>query len=144
VTDTAEIVAVLRRRFPGIEGPRNEDICYATTNRQRAVAAMAPGVDLFLVVGARNSSNSMRLVEVARKNGSARAELIGSVEGRDWAWLEGVGTLGLSAGASAPEFLVQEVVDACRERFAVTVEEVRLAEENVTFRVPPVPLKRAS
>jgi 4-hydroxy-3-methylbut-2-en-1-yl diphosphate reductase len=144
VTDTAEIVAVLQRRFPGIEGPRNEDICYATTNRQRAVAAIAPGVDLFLVVGARNSSNSLRLVEAARKNGSARAELIGSVDDLDWSWLDGVGTLGLSAGASAPEFLVQQVVDACRARFAVTVEEVRLTEENVTFRVPPIPLKQAS
>ena len=144
VADTADIVEALKRRFPGIDGPRNEDICYATTNRQGAVAAMAPGVDLFLVVGARNSSNSMRLVEVARKNGSARAELIGSVADLDWAWLEGVGTLGLSAGASAPEFLVQEVVEACRKRFAVTVEEVRAAEEHVTFRVPPVPLKRAS
>jgi 4-hydroxy-3-methylbut-2-enyl diphosphate reductase len=144
VTDTAEIVAALRRRFPAIEGPRNEDICYATTNRQRAVAAIAPGVDLFLVVGSRNSSNSMRLVEVALKNGSARAELIGTAADIDWAWLEGVGSLGLSAGASAPEILVEEVIEACRQRFEVTLEEVRLADENVYFRVPPIPLKKAS
>jgi 4-hydroxy-3-methylbut-2-en-1-yl diphosphate reductase len=143
VTDTAEIVAALRRRFPAIDGPRNEDICYATTNRQRAVAAIAPSVDLFLVVGSRNSSNSMRLVEVALKNGSARAELIGSAQDIDWAWLEGVGTLGLSAGASAPEILVEQVIEACRQRFAVTLEDARLADENVSFRVPPIPLKQA-
>jgi 4-hydroxy-3-methylbut-2-enyl diphosphate reductase len=144
VTDTADIVAVLKRRFPHIDGPRNEDICYATTNRQRAVAAIAPGVDLFLVVGAPNSSNSMRLVEVALRNGAGRAELIRSRADIDWSWFEGVGALGLSAGASAPEVLVQDVIAACRERFTVTVEDVHLVDENVTFRVPPIPLKRAS
>lgn len=142
LTDTAEIVKALHRRFPQIEGPRNEDICYATTNRQRAVAAIAPQVDLFLVVGARNSSNSMRLVEVARQSGSARAELIATAADIDWAWLEGVGSLGLSAGASAPELLVEEVVAACRSRFEIELREIRLAEENITFRVPPIPLKR--
>jgi 4-hydroxy-3-methylbut-2-enyl diphosphate reductase len=144
VADTAAIVQVLRRRFPSIEGPRNEDICYATTNRQRAVAAIAPGVDLFLVVGAPNSSNSMRLVEVAQNNGSARAELIRTADDIDWAWLEGVGALGLSAGASAPEILVEQVIEACRARFEVKLEEVRLADENVYFRVPPIPLKKVS
>jgi 4-hydroxy-3-methylbut-2-enyl diphosphate reductase len=144
LTDTAEIVAALQRRFPLIEGPRNEDICYATTNRQRAVAAIAPGVDLFLVVGSRNSSNSMRLVEVALKNGSARAELIGTAQDIDWSWLEGVGSLGLSAGASAPEILVEQVIEACRQRFEVTLVDARLADENVSFKVPPIPLKKAS
>jgi 4-hydroxy-3-methylbut-2-enyl diphosphate reductase len=144
VADTAEVVAALRARFPGIAGPRNEDICYATTNRQEAVAAIAPKADLFLVVGARNSSNSMRLVEVAERHGSARAELIGTAADIDWAWLEGIRTLGLSAGASAPEILVEEVIAACRERFAVELEEVRLREENVSFKVPPIPLKKAS
>jgi 4-hydroxy-3-methylbut-2-en-1-yl diphosphate reductase len=144
VADTAGIVEILKRRFPGIDGPRNEDICYATTNRQRAVAAIAPRSDLVLVVGARNSSNSMRLVEVARQEGCPRAELIATAADIDWAWLEGVGALGLSAGASAPELLVEQVVEACRERFAVRTDEVTLAREDVYFRPPPAPLRRAS
>jgi 4-hydroxy-3-methylbut-2-enyl diphosphate reductase len=139
LADTAEIAAVLRRRFPGIEGPRNEDICYATTNRQRAVAAIAPRADLVLVVGAFNSSNSLRLVEVARQHGAGRAELIRTAADIDWSWLDGVATLGLSAGASAPELLVEEVVAACRKHRAVTVEEVKVTEETVTFRSPPIP-----
>ena len=142
VADTAAVIAVLRRRFPGIDGPRNEDICYATTNRQRAVAAIAPRVDLFLVVGAANSSNSLRLVEVARQHGAGRAELIRTAADVDWSWLAGTATLGVSAGASAPELLVEELVDTCRARRAVTVEEVRVAEESVTFRSPPIPLLR--
>jgi 4-hydroxy-3-methylbut-2-en-1-yl diphosphate reductase len=141
--DTAAIVAVLQRRFPGLDGPRNEDICYATTNRQRAVAAIAPRADLLLVVGAANSSNSVRLVEVARQSGAARAELIRTAADIDWAWLDGVATLGLSAGASAPEVLVEEVVAACRARRRVTVEEVKVAEETITFRSPPIPLTAA-
>ena len=145
LADTAEIVAVLRRRFPGIEGPRNEDICYAITNRQRAVAAIAPRVELFLVVGAANSSNSLRLVEVARQNGATRAELIRGAADIEWPWLDGVTTIGLSAGASAPELLVEEVIAACRRQRAVSVEEVRVAEESITFRAPPIPhLRRAS
>jgi 4-hydroxy-3-methylbut-2-en-1-yl diphosphate reductase len=142
LADTAAIVEVLKRRFPAIEGPRNEDICYATTNRQKAVAAIAPRAGLFLVVGAANSSNSVRLAEVARQCGAARAELVPDVHAVDWAWLEGVRTLGLSAGASAPELLVEQLVAACRERRAVTLEEVRVAEETVTFRSPPIPLAR--
>lgn len=142
LADTAAIVAVLRRRFPSIDGPRNEDICYATTNRQRAVAAIAPRAELFLVVGAPNSSNSVRLVEVARNHGSRGAHLIASVADIDWAWFDGIRTLGLSAGASAPELLVEQVVEACGRRFAVEVEEVRVAEESVTFRSPPIPLTR--
>lgn len=145
VADTAAVVEVLRRRFPALEGPRNEDICYATTNRQRAVAAIAARSDLFLVVGAPNSSNSLRLVEVARQHGAARAELIGSAADVDWSWLDGVATLGVSAGASAPELLVEGLVEACRARRPTTVEEVRVAQESVTFRSPPIPhLRKAS
>jgi 4-hydroxy-3-methylbut-2-enyl diphosphate reductase len=144
VTDTAEIVAALRARFPAIEGPRGEDICYATTNRQRAVAAVAARSDLVLVVGAPNSSNSRRLVEVAQLTGCPRAALIETARDIDWALLDGVRRLGLSAGASAPEVLVDGVVDACRERFAVTIEDVRLVEEDVFFKPPPIPLCRAS
>jgi 4-hydroxy-3-methylbut-2-enyl diphosphate reductase len=139
VSDTAQIVQALRERFPAIEGPRNEDICYATTNRQQAVAAIAPRAELFLVVGAPNSSNSMRLVELARQAGVARSELVRGPADLDWAWFDGVRSVGLSAGASAPEDLVQGVIAACAERFDVRVEEVRLAEENVTFRAPPIP-----
>jgi 4-hydroxy-3-methylbut-2-enyl diphosphate reductase len=125
-----------------MEGPRNEDICYATTNRQRAVAAIAPRADLFLVVGAPNSSNSLRLVEVARQHGAGRAELIQTAADVDWDWLRDVRTLGVSAGASAPELLVEELITACRSRRNVVVEEVRVAEESVTFRSPPIPLLR--
>ncbi len=142
VTDTAAIVAVLQARFPVIEGPRSEDICYATTNRQEAVAIMAPRADLVLVVGAPNSSNSLRLVEVARTNGAGAALLIQAASDIDWTALQGVATLGLTAGASAPEVLVEEVIAACRERFAVTVETVHHRDENVTFRVPPIPTRR--
>ena len=130
LADTAAIVAVLRRRFPAIEGPRNEDICYATTNRQKAVAAIAPRAELFLVVGAANSSNSVRLVEVARSAAAARARAGAATSADiDWAWLDGVRTLGLSAGASAPELLVEQVVARLPRALAVTVEEVRVAEE---------------
>ncbi|MDX6751068.1 4-hydroxy-3-methylbut-2-enyl diphosphate reductase [Geminicoccaceae bacterium 1502E] len=144
VSDTAAIVTVLKRRFPALAGPRNEDICYATTNRQQAVAAIAPGADLVLIVGAPNSSNSMRLVEVAFNSGCPRAELIQHAGDVDWDSLAGVRRLGLSAGASAPEVLVEEVIAACRERFEVQIEEVRLVEENVTFRAPPIPRRTAS
>ncbi len=139
LTDTAAILAVLKRRFPGIEGPRGEDICYATTNRQRAVAAVAPEVDLFLVVGSANSSNSRRLVERALESGCPRARLVADAGAIDWAELSGVRRLGLTAGASAPEHLVEGVVAACRRRFAVTVEERRLVEERVVFKPPPTP-----
>ncbi|WP_159713797.1 4-hydroxy-3-methylbut-2-enyl diphosphate reductase [Geminicoccus flavidas] len=142
VLDTAGVVAALKERFPRIEGPRNEDICYATTNRQQAVAAIAPGSDLTFVVGAKNSSNSMRLVEVARREGCPRAELIRTAADIDWDSLDGVRRLALSAGASAPEILVDQVIEAARQRFEVTVEEVKLVDENVTFRVPPLPKRR--
>ncbi len=139
LTDTAAIVAVLEERFPGIERPRGEDICYATTNRQRAVAAIAPEVELFLVVGAPNSSNSQRLVERALEAGCPRARLVTDASAIDWAELADVRRLGLTAGASAPEVLVEGVIEACRQRFSVTVEERRLVDERVVFKPPPVP-----
>ena len=139
VADTAGIVARLKARFPGIYGPRNEDICYATTNRQQAVQNIANRCDAVLVVGAPNSSNSKRLVEVVQRAGCPFARLIETAEHIDWRWLDGVRTLGLTAGASAPEILVQGVIKACSERFDVTATEVTLTEENVVFRTPPVP-----
>ncbi len=142
VLDTSSVVAALKERFPGIEGPRNEDICYATTNRQRAVAAIAPGCDMTLVVGARNSSNSMRLVEVAKREGCPRAELIRTAADIDWPALQDVRRLAISAGASAPEILVDQVIAEARARFDVTIQEVKLVDENVTFRVPPLPKRR--
>jgi 4-hydroxy-3-methylbut-2-en-1-yl diphosphate reductase len=138
VDDTADIVAVLQNRFPAMSAPHKEDICYATTNRQDAVKVLAPGAGLVLVIGARTSSNSVRLVEVALRAGAARAELIASAENIDWSWFEGVSTLGLTAGASAPEDLVQGVIDACQARFDVTMDSVETAKETVTFKLPRV------
>jgi len=135
VDDVAEIVAVLRRRFPAIHGPRKEDICFATTNRQAAVKAIAEQSDLVLIIGAPNSSNSMRLVEVARKAGR-RAALIQRGDDLTAIDLAGVARLGLSAGASAPEVLVDEVIGALGERFAVTTREVKTIDEDVLFKVP--------
>jgi 4-hydroxy-3-methylbut-2-enyl diphosphate reductase len=136
VDEAAEIIAVLQRRFPQIRGPRREDICYATTNRQQAVKAIATDCDAMLIVGAPNSSNSMRLVEVAKMSGCGKAWLVRRAADIEWAWLDGVRRLGLTAGASAPEVLVQEVIAACRERFAVTVEELAVTEESVHFKLP--------
>jgi len=136
VDDTAGIVAALRARFPAIIGPHKEDICYATTNRQAAVKAMAPKVDAILVVGAPNSSNSRRLVEVGAKAGCAYAQLVQRAENIDWRALDGIRAVGVTAGASAPEILVEEVIDAFRARYDVTVEEVETAVENVEFKVP--------
>jgi 4-hydroxy-3-methylbut-2-enyl diphosphate reductase len=138
VDDTAEIVAALQARFPAIEGPHKEDICYATTNRQAAVKAIAPGVDALLVIGAPNSSNSKRLVEVGRTAGCAYAQLVQRATDIDWRALEGVRSVGLTAGASAPEVLVDEVIAAFDARYAVTVETVETAQEKVVFRVPRV------
>jgi 4-hydroxy-3-methylbut-2-en-1-yl diphosphate reductase len=138
VDDTAHIVAALRQRFPQLAEPRKDDICYATTNRQEAVKVIAARADLVLVIGASNSSNSVRLKEVAERSGARAAHLIASAEDIDWSWLEGVAVMGLSAGASAPETLVQGVIAACRARFDVTVEEVVTAQEDVVFRVPRV------
>jgi 4-hydroxy-3-methylbut-2-enyl diphosphate reductase len=138
VDDTAEIVDILRRRFPSIEGPRKEDICYATTNRQNAVKAIAHDVDAVLVIGAPNSSNSRRLVEVAARNGCARSLLIQGAEDIDWDSLSDITRLGVTAGASAPDVLIAEVIDAFRQRFDVTVEEVVVTRETVSFKLPPV------
>jgi 4-hydroxy-3-methylbut-2-enyl diphosphate reductase len=136
VDDTAEIVAVLKRRFPLIAGPHKEDICYATTNRQEAVKAIAPEADVLLVIGAPNSSNSMRLVEVASRAGAKRAALVQRAGDIDWSMMAGARVVALTAGASAPEVLVDEVIDAFRERYDVTVEETETARETVQFRLP--------
>jgi 4-hydroxy-3-methylbut-2-enyl diphosphate reductase len=136
VDDTAEIVAVLKRRFPSIAGPHKEDICYATTNRQEAMKAIAPRSDVVFVIGSPNSSNSMRLVEVARRAGVARAALIDGAAAIDWSQLAGARTVGLSAGASAPEVLIEEVIAAFRDRYRLTVEQVRVTREDVEFKLP--------
>jgi 4-hydroxy-3-methylbut-2-enyl diphosphate reductase len=135
VDDTAEIVAILRRRFRAIEGPRSEDICYATSNRQAAVKAIAGRCDALLVIGAPNSSKSLRLVEVAEREGT-KARLVGRGAELDFAWLEGVHTLGITAGASAPEVLVREVVDRLAEWFEISEEPVEGVEERMTFKLP--------
>ena len=138
VDDTADIVAVLNRRFPDIRAPHKEDICYATTNRQDVVKVMAPRCDLFLVIGAETSSNSKRLVEVAERGGTPAAHLVASAEAIDWGWFDGVQTLGLTAGASAPEDLVPGVIAACRARFEIRVDPVTTTEETVTFKLPRI------
>ena len=138
VDDTADIVAALQARFPAIVGPHKEDICYATTNRQAAVKAIASKIDALFVIGAPNSSNSKRLVEVGRSAGCDYAQLVRRAVDIDWRAIEGVRAVGLTAGASAPEVLVDEVVDAFREHFNVTVELVETAIENVEFKVPRV------
>jgi 4-hydroxy-3-methylbut-2-enyl diphosphate reductase len=136
VDDTAAIVEALRRRFPSIKGPRREDICYATTNRQAAVKAMTPACDAFIVLGAPNSSNSNRLAEVARAQGCPRAILIERAAELDPEWLAGVRTLGVTAGASAPELLVQELIESLRDRFDITVRETSVTTEDVRFSLP--------
>ena len=138
VDDTAEIVAALQARFPSISVPHKEDICYATTNRQEAVKVMGERADLFLVIGAETSSNSKRLVDVALRAGCPNAYLVASAENIDWSWFDGVETLGLTAGASAPEDLVQGLIAACRARFEITVEAVTTATESVVFKLPRV------
>ena len=138
VDDTADIVAALRARFPAIIGPHKEDICYATTNRQEAVKAIAPKIDALLVIGAPNSSNSKRLVEVGRAAGCAYAQLVQRADDIDWRALGALKAVGVTAGASAPEVLVNEVIDAFRARFDVTVDLVETARENVEFKVPRV------
>ncbi len=136
VDDTAAMVEVLQRRFPDIEGPHREDICYATTNRQAAVKAIAPEADAMIVIGAPNSSNSMRLVEVAERAGCAKSILVQRATDIDWSLFEGVNRLGLTAGASAPEILVEEVIDAFRQRFDVTLEPITVSRERVQFKLP--------
>jgi 4-hydroxy-3-methylbut-2-en-1-yl diphosphate reductase len=138
VDDTAGVVAALQARFPMIVGPHKEDICYATTNRQAAVKAIAGRIDALLVLGAPNSSNSKRLVEVGTAAGCAYAQLVQRASDIDWRALQGIRSVGVTAGASAPEVLVNEVIDAFRARFAVTVELVETAQEHVEFKVPRV------
>jgi len=138
VDDTAEMVAALQRRFPGIAAPHKEDICYATTNRQDAVKAMAENADLVLVIGSPKSSNSVRLVEVAKRAGAADARLVGAADEVDWDWFEGVARVGVTAGASAPEDLVEALIAAISARFAADVQEVVVTRENVTFKLPRV------
>ncbi|MBW4707280.1 4-hydroxy-3-methylbut-2-enyl diphosphate reductase [Roseobacter sp. YSTF-M11] len=138
VDDTADVVAALQARFPAIVGPHKEDICYATTNRQEAVKAMAPKCDAMLVVGAPNSSNSKRLVEVGARAGCPYAQLVQRARDIDWRSLEGIRSIGITAGASAPEVLINEVIEAFSERYSVTRELVETAVENVEFKVPRV------
>ena len=137
VDETAEIVAILRERFPSIRGPRREDICYATTNRQAAVKAVAQECDVVIVIGSPNSHNSQRLREVAeRATSTGRAILLPRAGSLDWSMLDGVRTLGLTAGASAPEALVQELLGRLAERYTLSFEERRVTEENLVFRLP--------
>jgi 4-hydroxy-3-methylbut-2-enyl diphosphate reductase len=138
IDDTADIVAALRARFRDIIGPHKKDICYATTNRQEAVKAMAPKIGALLVVGAPNSSNSKRLVEVGHAAGCPYAMLVQTAADIDWRAIEGVSEVGLTAGASAPELLVDQVIAAFCERYQVTIEQVVTAQENVSFKVPRV------
>jgi 4-hydroxy-3-methylbut-2-en-1-yl diphosphate reductase len=136
VDDTASVIAALKQRFPQIEGPKKEDICYATTNRQVAVKAIAAHSEAVLVIGAPNSSNSLRLVEVAKREGCRIALLVQRAAEIDWSLLQGVKSVGITAGASAPELLVEEVIAAFRERYDVTVREIETATESVQFKLP--------
>ena len=136
VDDTAEIVGILKDRFPEMKGPRGEDICYATTNRQQAVKAVAEGADLVLVVGAQNSSNSKRLVEVASRAGARDAMLVADADALDFTRIEKADVIGLSAGASAPEVLVEGVIAAINARYETRLEEVETVREDITFNLP--------
>lgn len=138
VDDTAEIVGALQAKFPEISPPHKEDICYATTNRQEAVKALGAKVDLLLVIGSKTSSNSIRLVEVGLRAGAKAAHLIDDAHGIDWSWFDGISTLGLTAGASAPEDLVEAVIAACQARFGVTLQDVEVTREDVIFKLPRV------
>ena len=136
VDDTSQILAVLKRRFPELPDPHKEDICYATTNRQEAVKRLGEGCDLVLVIGSANSSNSVRLVEVAQRAGAGDARLVDDATQVDWSWLDGVTTLGITAGASAPERLIQDLIDAVRARFDADVIEDAGERETVAFKLP--------
>ena len=136
VDDTAEVVAALKARFPNIHGPHKEDICYATTNRQEVVKKVAPRVDAMLVVGSPNSSNTQRLKEVAERAGCARAALVEWADAIDWSMFEAVKTVAVTAGASAPEILVEEVIAALERRYTVDVETVTTADEDMFFPLP--------
>jgi 4-hydroxy-3-methylbut-2-enyl diphosphate reductase len=136
VDDTAEIVAALKQRFPAIQSPRKEDICYATTNRQAAVKEIAGRCDALIVVGSPNSSNSQRLVDVAEGAGCQKAWLIQSAAELAWSKFGAISTLGITAGASAPEILVEEIIGVLKQRFEVSVEVVRTANESISFKLP--------
>jgi 4-hydroxy-3-methylbut-2-enyl diphosphate reductase len=136
VDDTKEILNVLKQRFPRMATPRKDDICYATTNRQEAVKRIAPSCERMIVVGAPNSSNSLRLVEVAERAGCPYAVLIQRASDIDWRMFEGISRLGVTAGASAPEVLVDEIIDAFKTRFEAKVETVTTAEESIAFKLP--------
>ena len=136
VDDTASIVAILKDRFPTMAMPHKEDICYATTNRQAAIKAIAARCDVLLVIGGHNSSNSLRLVEVGKKAGATQAVLIASAENIDWSMIEGAKIIGLSAGASAPEYLTDGVIAAINQRYEVNVESVEVTKEDIVFRLP--------
>ncbi len=143
IDDTLEIIEAMKKRYPKIEGPKKEDICYATTNRQEAVKAIAVRCDRMLVIGAPNSSNSLRLVEVSERNGCP-GKLVQRAKDLDWDWLKGSKTVGIAAGASAPEILVDEVMEALKQHFHIVLEEVTSKKENVTFKMPAALLKEAS
>jgi 4-hydroxy-3-methylbut-2-enyl diphosphate reductase len=134
--DTIEIVDALKARFPDISAPNKQDICYATTNRQEAIKVIAPHCDAVLVIGAPNSSNSVRLVEVAQRAGCAKSMLVQRAADLDWSWFDGIATLGITAGASAPEVLVEEVMKALHQRYAVTIQSEPTTVETVTFKLP--------
>ena len=136
--DTSDIVTALTKRFPLIVGPHKEDICYATTNRQNAVKAISKKIDGLLVIGSPNSSNSQRLVEVGEKAGCAYSQLIGSKEEIDWTALVGMRSIGITAGASAPEILIDEVLESFKEKYNVNVKVIEAASENVSFKVPKI------
>jgi 4-hydroxy-3-methylbut-2-enyl diphosphate reductase len=136
VDDTAEVIAALVDRLPNLIAPRKEDICYATTNRQNAVKAIAERCDTMVVIGAPNSSNSVRLTEVAQQSGCRHAVLVQGPDDMDWGSFQGAATVGITAGASAPEILVAQILDAFNQRFDVTVEEVAVTSEDVRFKLP--------
>lgn len=142
VDDTSEIVDEVHSRFPQVFGPKKEDICYATTNRQEAVKAISRRCDRMLVIGAPNSSNTLRLVEVSERS-DCPSKLLQRAGDLDWEWLEGAATVGVTAGASAPEVLVEEILEALRGRYDIELEYVTTSEENITFKLPPSLLREA-
>ncbi len=134
--DTKEIINVLKRKFPEINEPKKEDICYATTNRQSAVKKIAKNCDMFFVIGSRNSSNSVRLVEVAKNNGCDKSELIHSESKVPMDKIANCTTIGISSGASAPEILVEKFINELKKKFILEIEEVEIIKENITFKIP--------
>ena len=136
VDDTKEIISALKKRFPEIRGPKNEDICYATTNRQAAVKKIAKKCEIFFVIGSRNSSNSLRLVEVAKNSGCSNSRLIHSESEIPFEEIEKYKTIGISSGASAPEILVDNFISNLKKKYTVTIEEVEIVKENITFKIP--------